>query len=45
MMADPELIPKHHKQAEIAYNRPEYREARWERAVKVRREAGVPPRL
>ena len=28
---------KHHKQAEIAYNRPDYREAKWEKAVKVHR--------
>jgi len=27
---------EHHKRAEVAYNRPDYREARWERAVKVR---------
>ena len=26
---------EHHKRAEVATNRPAYREARWERAVKV----------
>lgn len=28
-------VQEHHKQAEFAYNRPAYREARWERSVKV----------
>ena len=39
MMAEGEAAPlerKHHKQAESAYNRPNYREAKWEKAVKVR---------
>ena len=31
-----EVEKVHHKRAEVAYNRPDYREARWERAVKVR---------
>ena len=26
---------KHHKQAALSFNRPKYREALWERAVKV----------
>ncbi|RMX44859.1 hypothetical protein pdam_00020315, partial [Pocillopora damicornis] len=28
-------VKKHHQQANLNYNRPKYREARWERAVKV----------
>ena len=31
-----EKQPAHHKQSEVAYNRPDYREAKRERAVKVR---------
>ena len=34
-MADSEWVREHHKQSEVAYNRPGYREARWERAIKV----------
>ena len=29
------MVKKHHEQANLNYNRPKYREARWERAVKV----------
>ena len=28
-------VKKHHKQTSLSYSRPKYREARWERAVKV----------
>ena len=31
-----EKQPAHHKHSEVAYNRPDYREAKRERAVKVR---------
>lgn len=31
-----EKQPAHHKQSQFAYNRPDYREAKRERAVKVR---------
>ena len=30
-----EAVKEHHKQGELAYGRPEYREGRWEKAVKV----------
>ena len=35
MAGEPEQVQSHHKQEEVCYNRPNYREARWERAVKV----------
>lgn len=31
------LLRKHHLKSNFAYSRPKYREARWERAVKVRK--------
>ena len=30
-----EKLPAHHKQDEVAYNRPDYREAKRDRSVKV----------
>ena len=36
-----ETIREHHKQGELVYGRPEYREARWERAVKVGEQSPV----
>ena len=32
---DVSSVRKHHKQDKLSYNRPKYREARWERSVKV----------
>ena len=32
---DVSSVKKHHKQDKLSYNRPKYREARWERSVKV----------
>lgn len=32
---DVSSVKKHHKQDKLGYNRPKYREARWERSVKV----------
>ena len=34
-MADESVPQSHHKQEEICFNRPGYREGRWEKAVKV----------
>ncbi|EDO33151.1 predicted protein [Nematostella vectensis] len=35
-MSDEEgKVPRHHKKTDFLYSRPKYREARWERAVKV----------
>ncbi|XP_001625251.3 formin-like protein 20 [Nematostella vectensis] len=35
-MSDEEgKVPRHHKKTDFSYSRPKYREARWERAVKV----------
>ena len=33
-MSDP--VEDHHKKRDVVYNRPDYRDARWERATKVR---------